>query len=162
MASCLFDLQYHVLLDFLRLLSDVIFFCGVFVGIRWIVRLWLDYSWILIEFSPNSFMHDLYTLLQDAANATLRSETLWRKCVRCINRKQGCKKTILLYLMATIQIRASLPLPSLGEDTTRLKPSQSTSPIARKTNLVGQTKPIVRRELQRYQIMHIRIQRRTK
>ena len=34
---------------------------------------------------------------------------------------------------------------SLGEDTTRLDPKLSTSPIARKTNLVGQTKPIVRR-----------------
>ena len=32
--------------------------------------------------------------------------------------------------------------------------------IARKINLVGQTKPIIQRDLQRYQIMHIRIQRR--
>ena len=31
------------------------------------------------------------TLLQDAANATLRSETLSRNCVRCINHKRGCK-----------------------------------------------------------------------
>jgi hypothetical protein len=30
----LFDLQYHVLLDVLGVLSDVIFFCGVFIGIR--------------------------------------------------------------------------------------------------------------------------------
>ena len=32
------------------------------------------------------------TLLQDAANATLRSETLSRNCVRCINHKRGCEK----------------------------------------------------------------------
>jgi len=32
------------------------------------------------------------SLLQDAANATLRLETLSRKCVWCINRKWGCKK----------------------------------------------------------------------
>ena len=31
------------------------------------------------------------TLLQDAANATLRSETLRRNCVRCNNRKWWCK-----------------------------------------------------------------------
>ena len=31
--------------------------------------------------------------------------------------------------MATIQIRASLPFLSLGEDTARLNPLQSTSPI---------------------------------
>ena len=33
-----------------------------------------------------------YTLLQDAANATLRSETLRRNCVLCNNRKRWCKK----------------------------------------------------------------------
>ena len=54
------------------------------------------------------------------------------------------------------------PLLSLGKDTARLNPKLNTSPIARKTNLVGQTKPIVRRELQIYQIMHKRIQRRFK
>ena len=54
-------------------------------------------------------------------------------------------------------IRALLPLLSLGKDTVRLNPKLSTSPIARKINLVGQTKPIIRRDLQRYQIMHIRI-----
>jgi len=57
---------------------------------------------------------------------------------------------------------ALLPLLSLGKDTARLNPKLSTSPIARKINLVGQTKPIIRRDLQRYQIMHIRIQRRIK
>src|SRR3989337_2851308 len=51
------------------------------------------------------------------------------------------------------------PTISLGEVTARLNPKLSTSPIARRTNLVGQTKPIIRREIQRYQIMHIRIQR---
>ena len=45
------------------------------------------------------FMHILVfgpfqTLLQDAANATLRSETLRRNCVRCNNRKRGCKKPV--------------------------------------------------------------------
>ena len=59
-------------------------------------------------------------------------------------------------------IRALLPLLSLGKDTARLNPKLSTSPIARKTNRLGQTKLIIRRDLQRYQIMHIRIQRRTK
>ena len=32
------------------------------------------------------------TLQQDAANATLQSETLRRNCVRCNNRKRWCKK----------------------------------------------------------------------
>ena len=31
-------------------------------------------------------------LLQDGSNATLRSETLRRNCVRCHNRKRWCKK----------------------------------------------------------------------
>src|SRR6266496_242695 len=35
---------------------------------------------------------DSNTLLQDAANATLRSETLRRNYVRCNNRKWWCKK----------------------------------------------------------------------
>ena len=43
-----------------------------------------------------------------------------------------------------------MPLLLLGKDTTRLDPSHNTSPIARKTNLVGQTKPIDRREIQSY------------
>src|SRR4051812_37575849 len=47
-------------------------------------------------------------------------------------------------------IRASLPLLSLGEDTARLNPLQITSPIARKINLVGQTKSIDQREIQSY------------
>ena len=34
------------------------------------------------------------SLLQDAANATLRSETLRRNCVRCNNRKRWCKRTV--------------------------------------------------------------------
>ena len=51
----------------------------------------------------------------------------------------------------------SVPLLSLGSSTSRLNPKLSTSPIARKTNLVGQTKSIVQRDLQRCQIMHIRI-----
>ena len=52
--------------------------------------------------------------------------------------------------MATIQY-VSVPLLSLGSSTARLNPKLSTSPIARKNNLVGQTKSIVRRDLQRYQ-----------
>ena len=39
-------------------------------------------------------MDEGITLLQDAANATLRSETLRRNCVRCNNRKRWCKITI--------------------------------------------------------------------
>ena len=35
----------------------------------------------------------LFPLLQDAANTTLWSETLWRNCVQCINHRWGCKKT---------------------------------------------------------------------
>ena len=42
-----------------------------------------------------------------------------------------------------------LPLLSLGKDTARLNPKLNTSPIARKINLVGQTKLIIRRDLQR-------------
>ena len=64
------------------------------------------------------------------------------------------KKNHLVILDGNNTIRALLPLLSLGKDTARLNPKLSTSPIARTTNLVGQTKPIVRRELQRYQIMH--------
>ena len=60
--------------------------------------------------------------------------------------------------MATIQY-VSVPLLSLGSSTARLNPKLSTSPIARKINLVGQTKPIIRRDLQTYQIMNIRIKR---
>ena len=41
-------------------------------------------------------------------------------------------------------IRALLPLLSLGKDTARLNPKLRTSPIARKINQVGQTKPIIR------------------
>ena len=48
---------------------------------------------------------------------------------------------------------------SLGEDTARLNPKLSTSPIARNTNQVSQTKPIIRIEMQRYLIMHKRDQR---
>ena len=72
------------------------------------------------------------------------------------------KKNHLVILDGNNTICALLPLLSLGKDTARLNPKLSTSPIARKINLVGQTKLIIRRDLQRYQIMHIRIQRRTK
>ena len=66
-----------------------------------------------------------------------------------------------LSTMATIQY-VSFPFLSLGSSNARLNPKLSTSPIARKINLVGQTKLIIPRDLQRYQIIHIRIQRRTK
>ena len=59
-------------------------------------------------------------------------------------------KPHLFILNGNNKIRASLPILSLGEDTAKLNPSQSTSPIARKTNLVGQTKLIDRREIQSY------------
>ena len=68
---------------------------------------------------------------------------------------------IFLSSIATIQY-VSFPLLSLGSSTARLNPKLSTSPIARKINLVGQTKLIIQRDLQRYQIMLIRIQRRIK
>jgi len=47
-------------------------------------------------------------------------------------------------------IRDSPPLLSPGEDTTRLNPLQSTSPIEYKINLVSQTKQIDQREIQSY------------
>ena len=72
------------------------------------------------------------------------------------------KKPHLVILDGNNTICPLLPLLSLGKDTARLNPKISTSPIARKISLVGQTKPIIRRDLQRYQIMHIRIQRRIK
>ena len=40
-----------------------------------------------------------------------------------------------------------LPLLSLGKDTAKLNPKLNTSPIARKINLVGQTKLIIRRDV---------------
>ena len=46
---------------------------------------------------------------------------------------------IFLYSMATIQY-VLFPFLSLGSSTARLNPKLSTSPIARKINLVGQTK----------------------
>ena len=52
---------------------------------------------------------------------------------------------IFLSSMATNTIRALLPLLSMGQDTARLNPKLSTSPMARKINLVGQTKLIIRR-----------------
>ena len=44
----------------------------------------------------------------------------------------------------------SCPFLSLELSTARLNPLQSTSPIARKINLVGQTNSIDRREIQSY------------
>ena len=61
------------------------------------------------------------------------------------------------------QYNTCLAAPTVtGKEHREIEPKLSTSPIARKTNLVGQTKPRVQRELQRYQIMHVRIQRRFK
>ena len=49
------------------------------------------------------------------------------------------------------QYNTCLAAPAVtGKDTTRLNPKLSTSPIARTTNLVGKTKLIIRRDLQRY------------
>ena len=54
MVLFLFGSQYKVLLNFLGDLFDVIFFCGVFVKIRWIVTLWSRLSmkniWFSFEF----------------------------------------------------------------------------------------------------------------
>ena len=49
-------------------------------------------------------------------------------------------KTHLVILDGNNTIRALQPFLSLGKDTARLNPKLSTSPIARTTNLVGQTK----------------------
>src|SRR6187399_3413042 len=57
---------------------------------------------------------------------------------------------IFIILDGNNTIRALLPLLSLGKDTARLNPKLSTSLIARNINLVGQTKLIIRRYLQRY------------
>ena len=59
------------------------------------------------------------------------------------------KKTHLVILDGNNTIRALLPLLSLGKDNAGLNRKLSTSPIARRTNLVGQTKLIIRRDLQR-------------
>ena len=59
------------------------------------------------------------------------------------------KKNHLVILDGNDTIRALLPLLSLGKDTAKLNPKLSTSPMARKINLVGQTKLIFRRDLQR-------------
>ena len=48
---------------------------------------------------------------------------------------------IFLSLKATIQMRASLPLLSLGEDTARLNPSQSTTSHGKKNHSSWPTKP---------------------
>ena len=66
------------------------------------------------------------------------------------------------YGLHTKDENTATPTLSLGEDTARLNPKLSSSPIAGNTNLVGQSNPTIRREIQRYQIMHIRIQRRFK
>ena len=50
------------------------------------------------------------------------------------------KKNHLVILDGNNTIRALLPLLSLGKDTTRSNTKLSTSPMARNTNLVGQTK----------------------
>ena len=48
------------------------------------------------------------------------------------------------------QYNMCLAAPAVtGKDTARLNPKLSTSPIARTTNLVGQTKKIIQRDLQR-------------
>ena len=59
------------------------------------------------------------------------------------------EKTHLVILDGNNTIHALLPLLSLGKETARLNPKLNTSPIARTTNLVGQTKRIIRRDLQR-------------
>ena len=59
------------------------------------------------------------------------------------------KKKHLVILDGNNTIRALLPLLSLGKDTARLNPKLSTYSIARTTNLVGQTKRIIQRDLQR-------------
>ena len=52
------------------------------------------------------------------------------------------KKTHLVMLDGNNTIRVLQPFLSLGKNTARLNPKLSTSPIARKINLVGQTKLI--------------------
>ena len=59
------------------------------------------------------------------------------------------KKPHFVILDGNNTIRALLSLLTLGKETARLNPKLSTSPIARKINLVGQTKLIIRRDLQR-------------
>ena len=59
------------------------------------------------------------------------------------------KKTHLVILDGNNTIHALQPFLSLGKVTARLNPKLSTSPIARKINLIGQTKLIIQRDLQR-------------
>ena len=47
-----------------------------------------------IKVEPSVAMVKDLSLLQDAANAKLRSETLQRNCVRCHNCKRWCMKTV--------------------------------------------------------------------
>ena len=71
-------------------------------------------------------------------------------------------KAHLVTLDGNNMMRALLPLLSLGKVTTRYEPKTKHSPIARIIDLVGQTKPKTRRDLQGYQIMHIRNKQRLK
>ena len=59
-----------------------------------------------------------------------------------------------IFMIIALDIVITLRFSINGIEHRMIEPKLSTSPIARKTNLVGQTKPIVRRELQKYQIMH--------
>ena len=48
-------------------------------------------KWLLFPHPKIPAYSKEHALLQDAANVTLRSETLRRNCVRCNNRKWWCK-----------------------------------------------------------------------
>ena len=57
---------------------------------------WLQGSWLFVQVLGDLSVVSYWIakLRQDAANATLRSETLRRNCVRCHNHKRWCKKPV--------------------------------------------------------------------
>ena len=71
-------------------------------------------------------------------------------------------KPTLLPLMETTRCVPCCPYCHWERSPHGKNPKPSTSPIARIIDLVGQTKPKTRRDLQGYQIMHIRNQQRLK
>ena len=69
---------------------------------------------------------------------------------------------IFLPLMATTRCVPRYPFCHWVRSPHGMNPKPSTSPIARIIDQVGQTKPTTRRELQGYEIMHIRDHRKLK
>ena len=88
MASSLslFDSQYHVLLDVVGDLFNVIFFCGVFAEIRWIVDLWTRLSMNIIWFF-SEFLYAWFDIFASLFELSVWFRLLdwsflqWEKCL---------------------------------------------------------------------------------